>query len=266
MIFIDFTQTGGYPLKQGTLLKMQSAYYQVLTALIAQLGISDEGKYILKGCDVVGANIESGIMYIDGQLCTFDGAPGDLTSKIIKVEIATNLPFKNGTNLPVVKNRKAVVDATGTLLSDFITQPIVIDADYVHTDNNFTAELLTKLNGIETAAEVNVQADWAQTDSTQKDYIKNKVVFAEILHAGLQILGEFPIGPDESRMISFPDVGTDDYYVVPVLVSNGSFNNDNDVIITTKNYTNTSFNLLGSSAPDFLQDLTLKYLIIKNPS
>ncbi len=40
--------------------------------------------------------------------------------------------------------------------------------------NDFTDALLTKLNGIAEGAEVNVQADWNQADSTADDYIKNK--------------------------------------------------------------------------------------------
>jgi hypothetical protein len=36
----------------------------------------------------------------------------------------------------------------------------VIDASYVHTDNNFTSTLKSKLDGIEAGAEVNVNADW----------------------------------------------------------------------------------------------------------
>lgn len=48
------------------------------------------------------------------------------------------------------------------------------DASYVHTDNNFTDVLETKLTGIEAGAEVNVQSDWNQTTNTADDYIKNK--------------------------------------------------------------------------------------------
>lgn len=40
--------------------------------------------------------------------------------------------------------------------------------------NDFTSTLKTKLDGIQAGAEVNVQADWAQTDDTQDDFIKNK--------------------------------------------------------------------------------------------
>ena len=40
--------------------------------------------------------------------------------------------------------------------------------------NDFTDEDALKLAGIEDGAEVNVQADWGQTDNTADDYIKNK--------------------------------------------------------------------------------------------
>lgn len=40
--------------------------------------------------------------------------------------------------------------------------------------NDFTTDLKTKLNGIATGAEVNVQADWDETDTTKDSYIKNK--------------------------------------------------------------------------------------------
>lgn len=53
-------------------------------------------------------------------------------------------------------------------------QNLVQDADYVHTDNNFTDADKTKLSGIEAGAEANVQADWSQSDSSADDFIKNK--------------------------------------------------------------------------------------------
>ena len=39
--------------------------------------------------------------------------------------------------------------------------------------NDFTTAEKTKLGGIEAGAEVNVQSDWNQSDSTKDDYIKN---------------------------------------------------------------------------------------------
>lgn len=40
--------------------------------------------------------------------------------------------------------------------------------------NDFTDALKNKLDGIEAGAEVNVQSDWDQTDTSSDDYIKNK--------------------------------------------------------------------------------------------
>lgn len=42
------------------------------------------------------------------------------------------------------------------------------------SSNDFTNEELGKLNGIQAGAEVNVQSDWDQTDTSADDYIKNK--------------------------------------------------------------------------------------------
>jgi hypothetical protein len=49
---------------------------------------------------------------------------------------------------------------------------IVIDAAYVHTDNNFTTTEQSKLSGIAAGAEVNVQADWSAVSGDS--FIQNK--------------------------------------------------------------------------------------------
>lgn len=51
---------------------------------------------------------------------------------------------------------------------------VVIDPDYHHTDNNFTDGDKTKLDGIESGAEKNVQSDWLQNNVAADDYIKNR--------------------------------------------------------------------------------------------
>lgn len=58
----------------------------------------------------------------------------------------------------------------GKLKAYFVAQ----EAGKGLSTNDFTDALLTKLNGIAEGAEVNVQADWNQTDTTADDYIKNK--------------------------------------------------------------------------------------------
>ena len=60
---------------------------------------------------------------------------------------------------------------------DAITSSNKLSADLIEdgsTNKVFTATEQTKLSGIESGAEVNVQSDWNQTDSDADDYIKNK--------------------------------------------------------------------------------------------
>ena len=53
-------------------------------------------------------------------------------------------------------------------------QNLVQDANYVHTDNNFTNADKTKLAGVEAGAEANVQSDWTENDSSKDSYIRNR--------------------------------------------------------------------------------------------
>lgn len=79
----------------------------------------------------------------------------------------------NGTAATVTNKIAAITVPTAT--SDLTNDSdFVEDANYVHTDNNFTTTLKNKLNGIAAGAEVNVQSDWTQTSTTADDYIKNK--------------------------------------------------------------------------------------------
>lgn len=81
---------------------------------------------------------------------------------------------------------------TDNTADDFIKHKpanLVQDADYVHTDNNFSDTAKAKLDSIEAGAEVNVQSDWSQTDPDADDYIKNKppVLVGKELVAGTNI-------------------------------------------------------------------------------
>lgn len=65
-----------------------------------------------------------------------------------------------------------VVNNTTHVIS--LDNDVVIDPNYVHTENNFTNVYKNKLDGIQAGAEQNVQSDWAQTNTSADDYIKNK--------------------------------------------------------------------------------------------
>jgi hypothetical protein len=130
-------------------------------------------------------------------------------------------------------------------------QNLVQDADYVHTDNNFTDTEKNKLAGIEAGAEANVQADWAQSDNTADDYIKNKpqnlVQDASYVHtdnnfttteknklAGIAAGAEVNVQPDWAEA----DSNADDYIKNKPqnLVQDASYvHTDNNFTTTEKN-------------------------------
>ena len=70
-----------------------------------------------------------------------------------------------------IKNKPSIPTATSDLTND---SNFVSDSDYVHTDNNYTSTEKSKLSGIASGAEVNVQSNWNETDSTADAYIANK--------------------------------------------------------------------------------------------
>lgn len=87
----------------------------------------------------------------------------DLTDYYTKTEVNTLL------------TAKADVSAIPTKTSDLTNDSnFAVDANYVHTDNNYTTAEKNKLAGIATGAEVNVQSNWTQTNSSADDFIKNK--------------------------------------------------------------------------------------------
>ena len=95
--------------------------------------------------------------------CDYAGADIQ-TTYATKSEVTTSLATKQDTISDLATIRSgAALGATA-----------VQDANYVHTDNNFTNADVTKLSGIEAGAEANVQSNWAESDNTSDAYIQNK--------------------------------------------------------------------------------------------
>ena len=63
----------------------------------------------------------------------------------------------------------------------------VIDNSYVHTDNNYTTTEKNKLSGIASGAEVNVQANWNETNSSSDAYIQNKPTIPTVNNSTITI-------------------------------------------------------------------------------
>ena len=107
-------------------------------------------------------------------------ATADISVPTKVSDLTNDLNFVEETDLADVAFSGAYADITGTpsiptKTSDLTNDSdFVSDANYVHTDNNFTTTLKNKLNGIATGAEVNVQSDWNITDTSSDAFIKNK--------------------------------------------------------------------------------------------
>ena len=107
-------------------------------------------------------------------------ATADISVPTKVSDLTNDLDFVEETDLADVAFSGDYADLTGapsipTKTSDLTNDSdFVSDANYVHTDNNFTTTLKNKLNGIASGAEVNVQSDWNVTDTTSDAFIKNK--------------------------------------------------------------------------------------------
>jgi hypothetical protein len=265
-VIIDFSKLGGYRLKQATLDKMQESYIFYLKTLVSFLGCAETGSYIISGCQIVGANITAGMMYIDGELCPFAGTPGDANTLIAKQATTSTLNFKNGVDQPVFRELEAVkVSSGGTMWIDFIKFHYVNDSNYIHTEENFTAALLAKLNAIEAGAEVNVQSDWNVTNPLSDAYIKNKPVIENVLKTGSAILGA--VGSNTTTVINFPDVGTTNYHVICEVESLSPFGSRSQDVVSfaTAAYTATSFDfMLLAMINTGVRNIKLHYKLIAN--
>lgn len=115
---------------------------------------------------------------VSGKGLSTNDFTNTLKNKLDGIETGAQVNVIEGVNVngtAVTPTNKIVNLTVPTKLTDLTNDGnFVTDANYVHTDNNFTTTLLNKLNGIASGAEVNVQADWSVTTTTSDAYILNK--------------------------------------------------------------------------------------------
>lgn len=101
--------------------------------------------------------------------------------------VATTGDYDDLSNKPSIPAAQINADWNSSSgVSEILNKPanLVQDANYVHTDENFTSAEKTKLAGIAAGAEVNVQADWTESDSSSDSYIANKPSLATVATTG----------------------------------------------------------------------------------
>jgi hypothetical protein len=132
---LKLSLAGGMPMKSKALETLQLGSLEVLKALIMHMGLSDTGNYIISGCEILGTKITSGLMYINDDLCPFVESNGDLTTKIAKIKTTEDAPYKNGNNNPLYEDYSALINASGTPLSDFVRVPKVKEMTWSNIEN-----------------------------------------------------------------------------------------------------------------------------------
>jgi len=257
---IDYTHGGGFPLEQHVLAKMQSAAYDTLKAFVGYLNIPDAGNYVLSGCNIVGANITPGMLYIDGELCAFAGAVGTGETKIKKVILSESAAFENGNAIVVFFDSVAQINEAGTALSEFQRIYPVYDQNYVHTDNNLTAALLLKLNEIEARAEKNVQTVWSETNPLSDAYLVDKPVIPNILLQKSYYIGDLPFTDGAITVDHPPVVG--EHFVIFSINANSDGSANNNYIFSWQNAFADNFTLLYKQLGSTTQSITIDYLLI----
>jgi len=268
---INFNQSVGFPLETDILATMQDAF-----ALMNAFGAIVGNFSIISGCEVVGGSVTAGTVYINGELLEFK--PGVIQANVRIIETVQALEFEDTTTHDVVYTRYVQFGSATTNTfpwADFKrgleTKSIVglladkVDTSAIVAINNAITVIQTKLATIEPNAQKNVQSNWEQTNDTADDFIKNKPGIITYLHIGVHNVND-AISTDSFQTVNFPDVGTNNYMVLGELVSNGgNFDNDNDVIRTIRDRTNTSFKILLREMAANVQDLTYEYILIPKP-
>ena len=103
----------------------------------------------------------------------------DWTKAQYKLVAGDNISIDPTTHVISAVGGKTYSSGTGIFVDNVndtisLSGDVVIDNDYHHTDNNFTDGDKTKLDGIQSGAEVNVQSDWLENNSSSDAYIRNK--------------------------------------------------------------------------------------------
>ena len=272
----------GFPGTNKTLRFIQDAFREPLGALAQLAG----DKTIITGVVNTAGVVSNGFITYNGEIIPFQG--GNYAATVTIIEAFENVNYNTDANddtvldsLPAYRTIYAMCGTGGIDIFNFselaplktikelsqfsLPAGIVIDPNYVHTDVNFTLALLTKLNGIETGAEVNVQADWNVVNSSSDAFIKNKPTnLLSILHKGVAYLGDFPNAQTATVNIYFPNVGTTNYMVLGTMHSFlplGAAAQDL-IVWFTAGHNLTTFRLGGYEPFGGNQNLRFEYLII----
>jgi hypothetical protein len=103
MDYINFNQTGGFPLTQDTMDFLQNAYKNPFGALAKFIG--NNALCVIDGCIVTGSAMSSGWIAYNGEILPFQS--GTVQATFLVRDLPTNLTYQDGTPHAVVHTRFA---------------------------------------------------------------------------------------------------------------------------------------------------------------
>ena len=150
---------------------------------ITNITINSQNHVIVTYSD--GTTSDAGELIVQSAVMSVNGQTGDVELELPDVvNVGANLTYDPQTNTLSADAQSIDVDSEISSTSENPVQNKVIKSalddkvDKVSgkglSTNDYTTAEKDKLSGIASGAEVNVQSDWNQTDTTADDYIKNK--------------------------------------------------------------------------------------------
>lgn len=256
---LNFNQSVGFPLETNILDEMQTSW-----GIFNALGALAGNFTIISGCETIGTTVRDGVVFINGEVLEFKG--GLAQDNVIIVETKQALEFEDGNTHDVVFTRYATfgVATTQWPWSDFKrgieTKEL---ASMFSGINNLLSIINIKLATIETGAQKQINSDWNATTGVSKILNKPNITDPFLLK-GTYPLGDL-IGSEDSKTVTFSDVGTTNYMVIGCLVSKGTMAYDDDITFVIRDKTAISFKIVtnDSGSPTQVQNLDFDYVLVK---
>lgn len=269
------TDSAKFPIKKGTLDFLQAAYGEVVSAiLIGIIGIDNYDPtvvYIIYGIVNTGAgavyNITAGAVFYNGEVFYVDAASFTATGSNVAIfQIVITQFLGDGTNADPV----TFTDSSLHNVHDIRKIQIVQGASGSGLGNLSAGSRMPLPVPPQLQLTAPVTGAYAGNILQLVGAYPNIVAFVPpngnlnpIIYAGSKSVGDLA-GGNNTVSITFPDVGTGNYYVVGTWVSNpGSVNPgaDSTIVWSISGRTNTGFILTCRETQATVQDVSFEYIL-----
>mgnify|MGYP000100182694 CR=1 FL=1 len=262
MKHLDEMQPGGYPFDDISIAYLQQMHNDRDSFIHSVFGDNKIVKGVVLNAQ---SNLYSdGLITVGGKLYHFVGGTPNAT--ISKKIIETKRFYEDGLEKKAFINEFYEFGASGTDAIDFSELKRIKNLSELEFDENL----------------INKQPNWNENDSTKIDFIRNKPIlvstkiFGKVKYNGgvpassLSVSGNLSSaqilntdGYDQRIKVNFSSVGTTNYVPVIALESQGSnYNTDNDVLLSIKNITASSFEILSREISGNSQNVSVMVQII----